>query len=72
MSRKCCRAFTAECLACSENISIKEFCNRPENSDVVGCDHPGRVLEDSEPIIICGTKHSNITKSKKRIINRYY
>lgn len=69
---KCCRAFTAECLACTENISIKEFCSRPENSDVIGCEHSGRVLCDSEPIIIHQGKTSNITKSKKRIINKYY
>ena len=34
---KCCRALTARCLACTENISIADFCSKKENSKVVGC-----------------------------------
>jgi hypothetical protein len=33
----CCRAYTAKCLACTENISVQEFCSRQENSKIVGC-----------------------------------
>ena len=65
MDRKCCRAMTAECLACSEGVSKQEFCYRTENWNVVGC-------EKYKPCIIQGNKHSNIIKSKKRIFNTYY
>lgn len=38
MSKPCCRAFTAECLACAENISIFQFCSRDENKNIIGCE----------------------------------
>lgn len=66
--KECCRAFTAECLACSAGISVIEFCCKPENKDVVGCEY----IESRFIPIHLGTKLSNINKGKKRIFNNYY
>ena len=33
--RACCRALTADCLACTEGVTIEEFCI--DNPDVEGC-----------------------------------
>lgn len=68
MNQPCCRALTAECLACSMGVSVKDFCSKPENKDVVGCEN----IESRYVLIQPGTKLSNINKGKKRIINRYY
>lgn len=38
MSQRCCRALTAECLSCMEEISEKEFCLKSVNKNVVGCE----------------------------------
>jgi hypothetical protein len=34
--KNCCRALTAECLACTENTSVKNFCLN--NPDILGCE----------------------------------
>ena len=34
----CCKANTAECLACSEGKSVKRFCKKYKNRDVPGCE----------------------------------
>jgi len=34
----CCQAVTAECLACRQGISVHEFCNAPDHSNVHGCE----------------------------------
>jgi len=31
--RACCKAMTPECLACTEGITVAEYCGRPENAD---------------------------------------
>ena len=36
----CCRALTADCLACAEGVSVAEYCLRRPNT--VGC--PGKFL----------------------------
>jgi len=36
--RACCRALTAECMACSQGISVQEYCI--SNPDTIGCDSP--------------------------------
>lgn len=38
----CCRALTAECLACTEGVSVDEYCEN--NPETVGC----------EPEVVCG------------------
>ena len=35
-SKICCKAMTASCLSCQENISIKEYCKKYPN--VIGCE----------------------------------
>jgi len=37
-NRACCKAFTAECLACVANISTEEYCAQPGHADVLGCE----------------------------------
>merc|ERR1712091_168734 len=34
----CCKANTADCLACSEGKSVKRFCKKKRNRDVPGCE----------------------------------
>jgi len=34
--RPCCRAFTAECMACDAGMSVKKYCRR--NKHVAGCE----------------------------------
>ena len=33
--RACCRALTADCLACTEGVTVEEYCLR--SPDTVGC-----------------------------------
>ena len=35
--RFCCRAFTAQCLACNAGMSVREFCKKRRNKDISGC-----------------------------------
>ena len=51
--RACCRALTADCLACTEGVTIEEFCI--DNPDVEGCPSKKNIIEfiDYE-IIIAG------------------
>ena len=41
--RFCCRAFSAQCLACDAGMSVREFCKKRRNKDISGCekDHRG-------------------------------
>ena len=34
----CCKANTADCLACSKGKSVKKFCKKKRNRDVPGCE----------------------------------
>lgn len=34
----CCMAMTAQCLACSEQVSVADFCAKPSNAHYVGCE----------------------------------
>ena len=36
--RGCCRALTAECLACSKGQSVEQFCADEANKNVLGCE----------------------------------
>ena len=38
LDQACCRALTAECLACTKGQSIEEFCRDDANKDVAGCE----------------------------------
>ena len=39
----CCKALTAECLACSEGMSVNDYCR--ENPNANGCRRPDQVDE---------------------------
>jgi len=53
--RACCRALTAECMACSQGISVQEYCI--SNPDTTGCDsnetatNPPTVEQEPGPVI---------------------
>lgn len=47
--RACCRAMTAECLACTEGISVEEYCEL--NPETVGCGD-----DDTQPELIMARK----------------
>ena len=34
----CCRAFTAQCLACDAGMSVRKFCKKRRNKDISGCE----------------------------------
>ena len=36
--RFCCRAFSAQCLACDAGMSVREFCKKRRNKDISGCE----------------------------------
>merc|ERR1711959_688794 len=36
--RFCCRAFTAQCLACDAGMSVRKFCKKRRNKDISGCE----------------------------------
>merc|ERR1711959_443143 len=36
--RFCCRAFTAQCLACDAGMSVRKFCKKRKNKDISGCE----------------------------------
>merc|ERR1712057_54571 len=36
--RFCCRAFTAQCLACDAGMSVRKFCKKRRNNDIPGCE----------------------------------
>ncbi len=48
----CCRAETAECLACAHNMSVLEFCSLDENKKIAGCSTiiPSPAVDCSEAV----------------------
>merc|ERR1711871_1866905 len=65
----CCKAFTAECLACSEGKSVKKFCKKKKNRDVPGCEKKGCCKAFTADCLAC-SKGKSVKRFCKKKRNR--
>ena len=62
--RACCQAVTADCLACTEGISVEEFCL--DNPDIEGC--PSKYIDTKQHILECLILNRKIMKRNLHFI----
>jgi len=62
----CCKANTADCLACSEGKSVERFCKKKRNRDVPGCEKKGCCKANTADCLACSKG-----KSVKRFCKKY-
>jgi hypothetical protein len=48
----CCMASIASCLACTENVTVKTYCAKKKNQDVVGCRKVGALSTEIILVIV--------------------
>jgi len=59
--RACCRALTAECMSCSQGLTVEEYCEKNKGTKVIGCPKPEPVdktspiapVVDPKPPVVC-------------------
>gem|GEM_PF-1926194 len=66
--RACCMAMTASCLACSEGISVKEYCAK--NADAIGCEDGGTDTPVKEETLCPAERQSACTREYMPVCGR--
>merc|ERR1711871_957273 len=64
-SRMCCRAMSAACLACSQGMSVKEFCKKSPGK--YGCPKPEQRRRRRRPTICCKAMTSSCLACKQGV-----
>jgi len=65
----CCKANTADCLACSEGKSVEKFCKKKKNRDVPGCEKKGCCKANTADCLAC-SKGKSVKRFCKKKRNR--
>merc|ERR1711934_747839 len=65
----CCKANTADCLACSEGKSVEKFCKKKRNRDVPGCEKKGCCKANTADCLAC-SKGKSVKRFCKKKRNR--
>merc|ERR1712199_148953 len=65
----CCKANTADCLACSDGKSVEKFCKKKKNRDVPGCEKKGCCKANTADCLAC-SKGKSVKRFCKKKRNR--